>query len=347
MSLLAIGLLGQGTISAAAAAAPVSQCNNDTASNVGGQGIACTVTIVNYLTSTGTLDPSSPSRVTVTRCVGAAGPIAAGGGTCNTTSFTSTEPVTLVQQCNGSGNGGGGVVKCSVTITNFFSGAPGGAITAATVYQCVGSVITGTGAPGTCTPSNTPGVNSVSAATVGQCNGSGNGGTSVGFVCIVTAGSTSSATLGVNVDQCNGSGNGGGALVTCTSSVSNQVVPSSTPTTTITAVPTTANPTPSGTPGQGTATPSATASPTGTAPTGTQPPVSATATRTATPSPAAPGTASPPPSGTPLAPRPPATGNAQTSAVGLPWLLVALLLAGTSGAMLLGGRLVLRRNPHR
>jgi hypothetical protein len=109
-------LLSQMTHSASAAAAPVAQCNNDTASNVGGQGIACTVTIVNYVDSGGAA--IAPSAITVTRCVGAAGPIAAGGGTCATTTTTSAEPVTLVQQCNGSGNGGGGVVICSVTASS-------------------------------------------------------------------------------------------------------------------------------------------------------------------------------------------------------------------------------------
>lgn len=203
-------------ISAAPQSAPVNQCNDDAASNVGGQGIRCTVTVANFLTSTGAIDPSKPSTVTVTRCVGAAGPIGAGAGTCTTTTSTSTTPVTSVTQCNGSANGGGGVLSCTVTMTNTFAGSAA-APTSATVYQCVGSVITGTGAPGTCTPANTPGVTSVTAATVGQCNGSGNGGTSVGFVCTVS-GSTSS-TLSVNVDQCNGSANGGGSKVNCSASV--------------------------------------------------------------------------------------------------------------------------------
>lgn len=203
-------------ISAAPLSAPVNQCNDDAASNVGGQGIRCTVTVANFLTSTGAIDPSKPSTVTVTRCVGAAGPIGAGAGTCTTTTSTSTTPVSSVTQCNGSANGGGGVLTCTTTITNTFAGFAA-APTAATVYQCIGSVITGTGAPGTCTPANTPGVTSVSAATVGQCNGSGNGGTSVGFICTVSG--TTSSTLSVNVDQCNGSANGGGSLVNCSATV--------------------------------------------------------------------------------------------------------------------------------
>lgn len=222
VAVLAVGLLSQTSVSEAAA--PVSQCNDDAASNVGGQGIACTVTVVNYVTSAGAYSNSLPSTVTVTKCVGAAGPINAGAGTCTTTTTTSSEPITQVQQCNGSGNGGGGVVICTTTITNRFTGSPVEAPSAAFVYQCIGSVITGPGAPGTCTPVNSPGITSVAASTVGQCNGSGNGGTSVAFICTVTPGSTSASVLRSNVDQCNGSGNGGGSKVTCTATVTNVVV---------------------------------------------------------------------------------------------------------------------------
>ena len=229
-------------INAAPLSAPVNQCNNDAASNVGGQGVSCTVTIVNFLTSSGAINPASPSTVTATRCVGAAGPIAAGAGTCTTTTSTSTQPVTSVTQCDGSANGGGGVLICTVTMTNNFAGSPV-APAPATVYQCIGSVITGTGAPGTCTPANTPGVTSVTAATVGQCNGSGNGGTSVGFICTVSTGSTATSTLPVNIDQCNGSANGGGALVRCSAAV-NTVVIAAPPA----AIPTPATPAPVGIP---------------------------------------------------------------------------------------------------
>ena len=231
VSTLPLAALAQsgGQSNAAPLSAPVNQCNNDTASNVGGQGLACTVTVDNYVDGNGTT--AAPSTVTVTKCVGAAGPIGAGAGTCATTTSTSTQPVVSVTQCDGSSNGGGGVLICTVTITNHFAGSPASAPTAASVYQCIGSVITGTGAPGTCTPVNTPGVTSVTAATVGQCNGSGNGGTSVGFVCTVTTGSTMTSTLSVNVDQCNGSANGGGALVRCLATVSSIIAaaPTATP----------------------------------------------------------------------------------------------------------------------
>ena len=154
MCLLLIGALAQsgGQISAAPLSAPVNQCNNDTASNVGGQGLSCVVTIVNYVTGSGAIDLATPSTVTLTKCVGAAGPIAAGAGTCTTTTSTSAQPVLSVTQCDGSSNGGGGVLICSVTMTNHFSGSPAVAPTAAAVYQCIGSVITGPGAPGRAHP---------------------------------------------------------------------------------------------------------------------------------------------------------------------------------------------------
>lgn len=317
-ALLAIAMVAVAPSPAGAQAAPVAQCNDDAASNVGGQGISCTVVIVNYVNSDGTIATTAPSTVTMTRCVGAAGPIGAGAGTCATTVTTSSAPVTLVQQCNGSANGGGGVLICSVSVTNHFNGTPTAPVGPATVYQCIGSVITGTGAPGTCTPVNTPGVTSVTAATVGQCNGSGNGGTSVGFTCTVDTASTVTTTLSVNVDQCNGSANGGGSLVTCTASVSNQVTPS-TPTPT---------PTPAVTP---TPTPSATSTPT--------PAATAEATGVATAVPTA-------PPGGPV-PVPADTGNADGLAEsgGLP--VTALLLSLATVGLLVGARRLPSHAQHR
>ena len=235
MGLLMIGALAQsgGQISAAPLAAPVNQCNG--LANVGGQGLSCTVTVDNFVTSSGAV--STPATITVTVCVGAAGPIGAGAGTCTTTTTTSSQPVLSITQCDGSANGGGGVLICAATITNHFAGAPAAAPAPALVYQCIGSAITGTGAPGTCTPANTPGVTSVTAATVGQCNGSGNGGTSVGFICTVATGSTATSTLPVNIDQCNNSTNGGGALTKCQAAVNNIVVAAAAPTATPVATP--------------------------------------------------------------------------------------------------------------
>lgn len=94
---LTMVLFSQGSNPASAAAAPVTQCNGE--ANVGGLGIRCTVTIVNHVNSNGAA--TAPSAITVTRCTGAAGPIGTGAGTCNTTTTTSAEPITLIQQCNG------------------------------------------------------------------------------------------------------------------------------------------------------------------------------------------------------------------------------------------------------
>lgn len=351
---LTFGLASQTSQVANAAAAPVAQCNNDTASNVGGQGIACTVIVDNYVAAAGGtgVTPTAPSTITVTRCVGAAGPVALGAG-CTTTSTTSSEVVTLVQQCNGSGNGGGGVVKCTVLLTNHFSTTPAAAPLPATVYQCIGSVITGTGAPGFCTPANTPGVTSVTAATVGQCNGSGNGGTSVGFVCTVTGGSTMTTTLPVNIDQCNGSGNGGGALVNCTATVTNAVAAgstTSTPTVSATSTPTGATASPTATPtGSGTSTPTASATST---PTGTTSSATPTPTGSGTSTPAASATGMPAPTST-LAPAspsrpplPPATGDGPLAggdehSQALLWFVAVTVLTMTAGLGLARRKLLL------
>ncbi len=325
LAALTFGLLVQQP-SSAHAVAVAAQCNGEM--NGGGTQVACTVTVVNYLTASGDLSATPPSTLTLTRCVGASGPLDT--LTCTTTTSTSTEPVTTVQQCNGSGNGGGGTVICTVTVTNHFIGDPA-EITAATVYQCVGSAITGPGAPGTCTPANTPGINSVTAATVGQCNGSGNGGSNVGFVCTVSAGSTTTATLTANVDQCNGSGNGGGALVRCQATVTNDVIPQvGTPTSTATATAT------------GSATPTATATATG-SPGGT-----ATATVSGTPGQTATTTGSPGATATQtgtqptrtVAPGPPATGTGPVAGGGSqPWLVIAgALIAGGVAAQVVRSR---------
>ena len=299
---MAVLAYGGATANAAPLSAPINQCNNITASNVGGQGVSCTVTVVNFVTAGGSAT-GTPNTITVTVCSGAAGPIGAGAGTCATTTTTSAQPVTQVTQCDGVANGGGGVLICAVTMTNNISGSA--TATPANVYQCIGSVITGPGAPGTCTPVNTPGITSVTAATVGQCNSSGNGGTSVGFICSVGTGSTTSASLPVNVDQCNGSANGGGSLVRCTATVNNVILAA------------TASPSPS-------ATATASASPSAT-------PTAAAAT--ATPVPSSGATATPARTATPVSGLP-STSTLDGSA---PLMLGGLLLILT-GALVVGSR---------
>lgn len=191
-----------GSVSAATKVAPTTTCANGM-DNSGGLGLICQVTIVNTIRAS-----SGTSRTTVRECHGAAGDPSA---SCKTTVWNMSRPVTAVNQCNDSINGGGGTLRCSVRVTNNFVGRATGA-TAATVNQCVGS---GDGIANDCDPFPA----STSNATITQCNGSANGGTLVQLKC--TASGTKPSSNGVRINQCNGSANGGGALVICSASVSN------------------------------------------------------------------------------------------------------------------------------
>lgn len=211
-------LAGAGFQSVAQAApAAVQQCND--VANVGGQGITCSVDIVNNLNvATG----KTSSTATVTMCVGAANaPLK-----CTTTPSSSTALTTSVDQCNRSGNGGGGAVRCAVSVVNNITGNT--TRRGATVNQCIGS---GGGGGTQPTVACDPNGNTTNA-TITQCNGSGNGGGATRRVrCTVTP-STRTSAIPVTINQCNGSGNGGGALVICTASITNNIIsssPSSTP----------------------------------------------------------------------------------------------------------------------
>ena len=138
--------------------------------NTGGLGLICQVTIVNTITASG-----GSSKTTVRECHGAAGDPTA---SCHTTVWNMSRPVTTVNQCNDSINGGGGTLRCSVKVTNNFVGRSAGA-TAATVNQCVGS---GDGVANQCDPFPA----STTNATITQCNGSANGGTLVQLKCRAT-----------------------------------------------------------------------------------------------------------------------------------------------------------------
>jgi hypothetical protein len=194
-----------GSVSAATKVAPTTTCANGM-DNTGGLGLICQVTVVNTFTSRG-----GTSRTTVRECHGAAGDPTA---SCRTTVWNMSRPVTNVTQCNDSINGGGGTLRCSVKVTNNFVGRATGA-TAATVNQCVGS---GGGIANACSPfpANT------TSATITQCNGSANGGTLVQLKC--TASGTKPSSNGVRINQCNDSANGGGALVICSTSITNNRV---------------------------------------------------------------------------------------------------------------------------
>ena len=224
----------------ASAATSVSQCNGT--DNVGGQAVECHYTVTNNLDGSVT-----SSTVTLTECHGAANdpPTL----TCTSSTTASVDLVTAIDQCNGSGNGGGGTVTCTVDVINNITGTE--TPTSATVNQCNSS---GTGGGTEPTVLCDPFPATTTSATASQCNESGNGGGGTLRVqCTVDSGSTTTSILRVTVNQCNGSGNGGGATVTCRTGLSNFITgpgpgPSPTPTATPSA-------SPSETPGGGGPTP--------------------------------------------------------------------------------------------
>ena len=171
------------------------RCSNGE-DNTGGLGLICQTTIVNTFTGTG-----GSAVVTVREATALPATRTRHAWSRRT---PSTEPVTTVRQCNGSINGGGGTLRCSVRVVNNFVGTDVGR-SAVTTNQCVGS---GGGITTGCDPFPA----TTTGAAITQCNGSANGGTLVGLTC-TTAGSQSS-THRVTINQCNGSANGGGALVT-------------------------------------------------------------------------------------------------------------------------------------
>jgi len=215
-SLLAVGVLLLGSMAvagraSAATIAPTTTCNN----GFGNGGAVCEVTVVNTITPSG-----GSAVVTVRECTGSAG---VPDATCTNATTPLTAPVTAVTQCNGSINGGGGTLLCSVTVTNNFVGLSP-TVTAVTVNQCVGSVTTGTVRACNPDPATTSG------ATITQCNASANGG---GASLTCTASGTQSSGLAVTINQCNGSSNGGGTRTVCSASMINNIVaaPTATPTT--------------------------------------------------------------------------------------------------------------------
>ena len=220
--------------SASAQTTSVSQCNGT--DNVGGQAVECHYTITNNIDGNDT-----SSTVEVEECHGAANDPPT--MVCDNSTDTSTDLVTSVDQCNGSGNGGGGTVECTVDVVNNIVGT--GTPSSASVNQCNSS---GTGGGTEPTVLCTPFPANTSGAAVTQCNSSGNGGGGTQRVrCTVDSDSTTTQTLVVTVNQCNGSGNGGGATVTCRTGITSNVTqppagpsasPSSTPSSS-----------PSGTPG--------------------------------------------------------------------------------------------------
>jgi hypothetical protein len=211
LSLLVLGGLAATPASAASAAPAVTQCNPPDFPITAGFQVTCTVSVENYTSATG----ATSSTVTTSACLGAAGvvypacPLNLGPVTSTT---TSTQLVTSVNQCNGIVTGGGSNVYCNVEITNNVpAGTPESGVT---VDQCIGSV-TGAGGTVACAPNG-----STTNATVTQCNGSvTGGGTYAGeptAACTVTGAATADP---VTINQCNGTATGGGSAVTCMATV--------------------------------------------------------------------------------------------------------------------------------
>jgi hypothetical protein len=220
-SLAAISL-GTATVASATNSGPpaVAQCNPPEFPTPDADQVTCVVTVVNNVSSSG----ATSSTVTTTACLAAAGvtfpscPLSVGPVTSTT---TSTQLVTSVNQCNGIVYGGGSNTYCNVYVINNVpvgTAAPG-----VSVDQCVGSAGGGGGGGSTqiCNPTS-----STTSATVTQCNGSGyGGGTYAGettVACTVTGGTSA---LPVTVNQCNGTGYGGGSAITCMSTFTNNFIP--------------------------------------------------------------------------------------------------------------------------
>ena len=130
--LVAGGLLLLASLAAAGSAAGATIATTTTCSNgvddTPGLGLICEVTVLNRITGSG-----GTAKVTVRECHGAAGdPEAA----CTTKTTNLTGLVTHVTQCNNSTNGGGGTLRCKVTVINTSCGLR--PRRRRTVDQCVG-----------------------------------------------------------------------------------------------------------------------------------------------------------------------------------------------------------------
>jgi len=279
----------------ARAASTVTQC--DGVDNQGGRAVHCTVK-VDIATDT----------VTLTSCTGFANAIE----TCIGPTV-STQSLTAIDQCNGSGSGGGATVRCDVIVT----GAPTGT-SAVTISQCVGSGQGGGTQPTiVCIPGSTP---NDTSAQIQQCDSSGNGGGGTERVkCSVTPASTTASVP--TIKQCNGSGNGGGAYVTCTVTISSAGAAAATPT---------AGSTTTATAGGGSVTPTAGA--------GTDTPTAGGTTTVTTP--IVGGTTPTPPSGNIV---PPNTGSGSVGGADVTGVSLLILALVTLGVSAIGSATVVRR----
>lgn len=227
------------TVAPAAAAAqpgytiaPTTMCGEVSATtgiaiDIAGHGLICEVTIINTVATGG----SGSATVTVRECLGSYTDPTDGSGTggfpCRTKTTVLTAPVTAVDQCNNSINGGGSWMQCSVTVTNILSAGSPNTNGAATVDQCIGSGAGGTVGGTGANKINCDPIQATTSATITQCLRSANGGSLVDLTCTATG--TVASAFPFTITQCNHSANGGGNLVTCTASITNRVAAAVTP----------------------------------------------------------------------------------------------------------------------
>src|SRR5580704_927212 len=166
-SLAAIGV-STATVASATNSGPpaVAQCNPPEFPTPAADQVTSILTVVNTVSSSG----ATSSTVTATACLAAAGvtfpscPLTVGPVSSTT---TSTQLVTSVNQCNGIVYGGGSTQVCDPTSST----------TSATVTQCNGSAYGGGTYGGETTVACTvTGGTSALPVTVNQCNGTGYGG---------------------------------------------------------------------------------------------------------------------------------------------------------------------------
>ncbi len=125
------GFFGTHVASAAATAPAAAQCDPPAFPTGAGYQVTCTITIDNTVTAAA----ASSSTVTATACLAAAGVTPPSG--CTTTVTTSNQLVTSVDQCNGIVVGGGSNLTCDVSVVNTIP--TGAATSGVTVNQCIGS----------------------------------------------------------------------------------------------------------------------------------------------------------------------------------------------------------------
>ena len=144
-----------------AATVAINQCNY--VETGAARELICTVNIVNYID---VVEGTTVSKVSTTVCAGAPGE----AGCVTTPGTLTTDLVGSVNQCNNSVNAGGSIVTCTVNIVNNISGT--GLTSPATVNQCIGSGQGGGTEPTMiCAPSAASGADIIQCNTAGNGGG--------------------------------------------------------------------------------------------------------------------------------------------------------------------------------